>query len=153
MSTMTGSGPRLLFPGLAGFYAWAGDVGTLVLRVAVGGILFMHGWGKLQVGVSAVAAGAMAKNGLEPSLLFAYAAVVLETVGAACVVFGLFTRFFAAALAIEMAIAMCFVHWKNGFASGKGGYEYVLLLGTVCFVVALRGGGAYSIDRMIGKEL
>ncbi len=108
MSTMTGSGPRLLFPGLAGFYAWAGDVGTLVLRVAVGGILFMHGWGKLQVGVSAVAAGAMAKNGLEPSLLFAY---------------------------------------------GKGGYEYVLLLGTVCFVVALRGGGAYSIDRMIGKEL
>src|SRR5581483_548310 len=135
MSTMTGSGPRLLFPGLAGFYAWAGDVGTLVLRVAVGGILFMHGWGKLQVGVSADAA------------------VVLETVGAACVVFGLFTRFFAAALAIEMAIAMCFVHWKNGFASGKGGYEYVLLLGTVCFVVALRGGGAYSIDRMIGKEL
>ncbi len=153
MSTTTANEQKLLFPGLAGFYSQAGEVGYLLLRVAVGGILFMHGWAKIGMGVNAVAAGAMAKNGLEPSLLFAYSALILETVGAACLVLGLFTRFFAAALAIEMAIAMFAVHWKNGFSSGKGGYEYVLLLGTVCFVVALRGGGPYSIDRLIGKEL
>jgi len=144
---------KLLIPGLAGFYTWASEVGYLLVRVVIGVILFMHGWGKLTAGAEAIAAGAMAKNGLEPALLFAYSALFLETVGGICIVLGLFTRFFAAALAIEMAIAMFAVHWKNGFSSSKGGYEYVLLLGTVMLAIALRGGGRYSVDRMIGKEL
>ena len=46
---------------------------------------------------------------------------------------GLFTRFFAAALAIEMLIAMMLVHWANGFlvsvSGGKNGIEFVLLHG------------------------
>ena len=79
--------------------------------------------------------------------------MVLETVGAACIVLGLFTRFFAAALAIELAIAFLVVHLAAGFPVGKGGYEYVLLLGIVLFAIAIRGGGPYSVDRMIGKEL
>ena len=52
-----------------------------------------------------------------------------------------------------MAIALLFVHASKGFAAGQGGFEYVLLLGIVLFVIAIRGGGRYSVDRMIGKEL
>jgi len=55
----------------------------------------------------------------------------LETVGALCVIFGLFTRFFAAALAIEMGIALLVVHLPRGFSAAQGGYRYVLLLGIV----------------------
>ena len=33
------------------------------------------------------------------------------------------------------------------------GYEYTLLWGFVCFAIALRGGGPYSVDRVIGREL
>ena len=44
----------------------------------------------------------MAKSGLHPGLAFAWAAIFLETIGALCIIFGLFTRFFAAALAIAM---------------------------------------------------
>jgi len=29
----------------------------------------------------------------------------------------------------------------------------VLLWGLVCFAIALRGGGPYSLDRKLGKEL
>jgi hypothetical protein len=29
----------------------------------------------------------------------------------------------------------------------------VLLIGAVCFIIAIRGGGPYSVDRAIGKEL
>jgi putative oxidoreductase len=76
----------------------------------------------------------------------------LETVGALCVI-GLFTRFFAAALAIEMGIAFLVVHLPKGFAANQGGFEYVLLLGVVLFAIAVRGGGPYSVDRLIGKEL
>jgi len=77
----------------------------------------------------------------------------LETVGAVCIIVGLFTRFFAAALAIEMGIAFLVVHMSKGFAAGPGGFEYVLLLGIVLFAIAIRGGGPYSVDRMIGKDL
>jgi hypothetical protein len=68
-------------------------------------------------------------------------------VGAACLIIGLFTRFFAAALAIEMAVAFLVVHLAKGFSAGQGGYEFVLLIGTVLFVIAIRGGGPYSVDR------
>jgi putative oxidoreductase len=80
-------------------------------------------------------------------------AMFLETVGAVCIIVGLFTRFFAAALAIEMGIAFLVVHMSKGFAASQGGFEYVLLLGIVLFAIAIRGGGPYSVDRMIGKEL
>jgi putative oxidoreductase len=77
----------------------------------------------------------------------------LETVGGICLIIGLFTRFFAAALAIEMLVALLVVHLPKGYAAGGGGYEYVLLIGAVCFAIAIRGGGPYSVDRILSKEL
>jgi putative oxidoreductase len=143
---------KLIYPGLAGFYASWGPIAYTLVRVVIGYILFMHGWGKINTGAAGIS-GFMAKNGLVPGDAFAYAAMFLETVGAACLIVGLFTRFFAAALAIEMGIAFLVVHMAKGFAAGTGGYEYVLLIGTVLFAIAIRGGGPYSIDRQIGKEL
>jgi putative oxidoreductase len=50
-------------------------------------------------------------------------------------------------------VALIFVHLPKGYAAGGGGYEYVLLIGGVCFVLSMRGGGPYSLDRVIGKEI
>ena len=86
-------------------------------------------------------------------MTFAYVVMFLELVGGACLLVGLFTRFFAAALAIEMLVALLFVHMPKGYAAGGGGYEYVLLIGAACLFFAIRGGGIYSIDRFLGKEL
>jgi putative oxidoreductase len=144
---------NLVWPGLRGFYDTVGDIAYALMRVVIGYILFMHGWGKIHMGVATVAANVMAKNGLQPSLVFAYTATALETVGAVCIILGVFTRFFAAAIAIEMGIALLFVHAAKGFAAAQGGFEYVLLIGIVMFVVAIRGGGRYSVDRMVGREL
>jgi putative oxidoreductase len=41
----------------------------------------------------------------------------------------------------------------KGYSVGAGGYEYVLLIGVVLLAIAMRGGGPYSVDRLIGKEL
>jgi putative oxidoreductase len=147
-----GGATKLVWPSLHKFYSPCSEIAYALLRVVIGCILFMHGWAKFGAGAGAVAA-MMAKNGLEPASAFAYAAMFLETIGAICIVIGLFTRFFAAALAIEMAIALLVVHLPKGFSAGQGGYEYVLLIGIVLFVIAIRGGGRYSVDRMIGKEL
>jgi putative oxidoreductase len=144
---------KLLYPGLSGFYAQWRDISYTLVRIVVGVIMIMHVWGKFKSGAGAVATNVMAKNGLEPSLAFAYAAMFLESVGGVCLIIGLFTRFFAAALAIEMLIAMFAVHWARGFSVSQGGYEFVLLLGVVLFAIAIRGGGPYSVDNAIGKEL
>lgn len=147
------SEPKLLFPGLAGFYESVSDLWYPMVRIAIGAILFMHGWGKVTGAGLGGISGYMAKNGLEPAVFFAGSAMFLETIGAICVAIGLFTRFFSAALAIELGIAFLVIHLPKGFAVGGGGYEYVLFLGIVMFAIALRGGGPYSVDRMIGKQL
>jgi putative oxidoreductase len=131
-----------------------GPITYTLVRVVIGIMFLMHVSAKFKVGPDAVAAGAMAHAGLQPALMFAYAAIILEAVGGAALVIGLFTRFFAAALAIEMAIALVTVHLPKGYPAGGGGYEYVLLIGVVLFAIAIRGGGPYSVDeKLIGKEL
>lgn len=144
---------RLLIPGLAGFYASWTEITYALLRVVIGYILFMHGWAKVAGPGLAGVSGMMTKMGLEPATAFAGAAMFLETVGAVCLAIGLFTRFFAAALAIEMLIALVTVHAAHGFSASQGGYEYVLLIGIVLFTIAIRGGGPYSVDAKLGKEL
>lgn len=148
----TSNETKLLFPGLAGFYAWAPEVGFTLVRIVIGYNLFMHGWAKVDAGFAAEVAYFVKAGFILPTVCAA-AVIFLETVGAACVALGLFTRFFAAALAVEVGIMFVAVHFARGFSASKGGYEYILLLGLVLFLIALRGGGRYSLDRAIGKEL
>jgi putative oxidoreductase len=144
---------KLLYPGLAGFYQSMLPVAETLVRVVVGAMFLMHVMTKFRLGPDTVAANIFAKNGIHPALIWTYVVMALESVGGVCLIVGLFTRFFAAALAIEMLVALIFVHLPKGYAAGGGGYEYVLLIGAVCFIFAIRGGGAWSVDRLIGKEL
>ena len=150
MTLMERKEPQLVFPGLAGFYEAVSDLWYPLIRITVGGILFVHGWNKVTGGGLSGITGFMAKNGLAPAGGFAAAAIFLETVGAACIVLGLFTRLFAAAIAIQMAIITFAVMLPRG---GFGKMEYTLMWGIIMFAIALRGGGPYSLDRVIGKEL
>ena len=140
--------PALIFPGLAGFYNATSDLWYPLIRVAAGAILVTHGWGKLHAGVAAITAS-MARSGFEPATAFAYGAIILESLGALCVAIGLLTRFFAAAIAIEMAVIAFIVMMPHGW----GRMEFTFLWGIIFLAIALRGGGPYSVDRMIGKEL
>jgi len=144
---------ELLYPELARFYEAMLPVAETFMRIVVGIMFLMHVSMKFKVGASAVAANVFAKNGFEPALLWTYVVMFIELFGGVCLVAGLFTRFVAAVLAIEMLIALLFVHLPRGYMAAAGGYEYVLLIGAVCFVLAIRGGGPYSVDGLIGKEL
>jgi uncharacterized membrane protein YphA (DoxX/SURF4 family) len=91
MNVRTDSEPKLLFQGLAGFYAAVSDHWYPMIRIVFAACVMTHGWPKLMSGAAAVAPG-MAKMGFVPGIAFAYAAMVLEIVGASCVALGLFTR-------------------------------------------------------------
>jgi putative oxidoreductase len=143
-----GSEPKLIFPGLAGFYASVSDLWYPMIRIVAGSFLLVHGWGKIAAGQFTIAP-TLAKYGIEPSGPLGYFIVFLETIGAVCIILGLGTRVFAAAIAIEMAVIAFVVQSPQGF----GRMELFLLFGVVFFAIALRGGGPYSLDRKIGKEL
>jgi len=143
--------PRRLLPVLNSFYERAVPFSWLVLRVAVGWNLLMHAWPKLLAGPAAGVKGYTAM-GFEPALFWAWASTITEGIGGIGIILGLFTRFCAAAVAIEMFVIFV-AYWNNGFGWGNRGYEYVLLWGLAAFAIALRGGGPYSLDRTLGVEL
>jgi putative oxidoreductase len=146
--------PRPIIAPLAAFYAHSRDLSYLVIRVTAGGMLLVHGITKLTTTtVSAWAASSLARRGIEPALPLAYTVWFLETVGAACIMLGLFTRVFATAIGIQFLVITFVAHWPNGFGWTRGGWEYPLFWGLIILAIGLRGGGPYSLDRKLGWEL
>ena len=142
---------KLLIPGLRPFYTWAEPLSWALVRITAGLMIIPHGWPKLMAGVGPVAANALAKRGIEPAEPLAVILIALETLGGLCVALGLFTRFFAAAITIEMAVIV--YHHLPKFGWTVRGYEYPLMWGLIMLAIALRGGGPYSLDRKLGREL
>ncbi len=148
--------PRPIIPALAPFYAWTRDGFYPIIRLTAGGMLLVHGVTKLTTTtVAAFAAGSMARRGIEPALPAAYLIFFLETIGAVCIILGLFTRIFALAAGIEMLVILFVAQWSMGFSWTKpgGGWEYPLFWGLIILAIGLRGGGPYSLDRKLGWEL
>src|SRR5437868_14166841 len=96
---------RLFIPALAPFYARVTELPWLIVRLTAGLMLLHHGIPKVfNQGVAAFAAAGLARRGIEPALPLAYGVALIETIGGVCIALGLFTRFFAAAAAIELAV-------------------------------------------------
>ena len=144
--------PRPLLPFLEPFYRAVVPLAWPLVRIGVGWNLAVHGWGKVLRGPAGQAA-LLVRNGYDFRQSFAALLIFVELIGGICIALGLFTRFFAAAVAIEMGVLTFHTYWGHGFSWTQRGYEYVLLWGMISLAIALRGGGAYSLDRKIGREL
>ena len=144
--------PKLLLPFLAPFYDAAIPISWFIIRLAVGLDLAIHGSEKLlrlPAIFYAIANGTAAALSPQLDPFHNIILTLVEFVGGICIALGLFTRFFAAAAAIDLAVITFGVFWPHGYKA----YEYVLWWGLTTFAIALRGGGPYSLDRKIGREL
>jgi putative oxidoreductase len=126
---------------------------VLMLRLLLGSVFVLHGSQKL-LGGGGIAgfAGGLAKMGIEPHVPLAWVVAITEFVGGICVFLGFLTRFWAAGLVIDMAVALFKVHLANGFFISKNGFELVLTLGILALAVVFMGPGAPSVDRATGIE-
>ena len=153
--TMPAQEPRRIIPALAPFYDNARDFSWLLVRLTAGGFLLIHGIQKLTLNtIAGFAANSLARRGIEPSVPLAYAVFFLETVGALCIMFGLFTRIFAAMIFVQFLVIVFVAHWGPGFPWNRpgGGWEYPAFWGLIILAIGLRGGGPYSLDRKFGRE-
>lgn len=145
-----------IVPALAPIYATFDNVAWAALRIATGLLLVPHGAQKLfgwfgGAGLSGTA-GWLESVGYAAPGLMALLIGLVEFVGGLLIAFGFLTRPAAVAVAIFMAFAVSF-HIGNGFFWTARGFEYPMLWGLIAAFFAVKGGGAFSIDNMIGREL
>jgi putative oxidoreductase len=133
------------------------DLALLVLRVAVGVVISMHGFMKLgwvgKGGSPAGVAGWFENNlGFKPGVFWAWVAIFAEALGGVLVAIGLGGPFPAAAVAADLLVVTIVAHVPKGFWSTNGGWEFPVPLGAGAFAIALIGNGAYSLDAALGLK-
>jgi putative oxidoreductase len=144
------------------FFKTEDSFSFLILRIALGIVILPHGAQKVL--------GWFGGHGIEATLGFfttkmgvpyiiAVLVIIGEFFGALGLITGFLTRFCAASIAVIMAGAVAMAHWNNGFFmnwSGKQageGFEYHVLAIGIAAVLVIGGGGLFSIDQWISKNL
>ena len=93
-----------------------------------------------------------ATDGLNFPYWLAALGVLAEIAGAAGLLLGFFTRLAAFGLFCTMVVGIYSVHFAHGFG-GPGGYEYPFSLAAMAFALMCIGGGRFSIDRALARQL
>ncbi len=142
------------------FFQTDDDFAILIARIALGIVILPHGLQKL-LGMF----GGMGfpgtidffvQNGI-PSII-AFLIIIGESFGAAGLIIGFLSRLCAFAISIIMLGAVLMVHAPNGFfmnwsGSQQGeGFEYHLLALGLGLVVLIKGGGIWSVDKLLVKD-
>ena len=154
MADMTA--PRPYVPAFSGIYAAFDPIALPLLRLTMGLILVPHGCQKLFGWFGGAGfekfTGFFDKMGWHPAAFWVALVALTEIVGGLLLAFGFLTRFAAAAILIFMVNAIWATSAK-GFFWTQGGMEYSLLIGVVALVFLIKGGGRFSVDHALGKEL
>ena len=116
----------------------------LVIRIALGAVMFVHGYHKVFGGLHHHA-DLVASLGLPR--WSAYLSAFIELVGGLMVLAGLFTRVAAFALCIDLSVAIAKVNFHNGLL-GNDGYEFPLALAALAFGLIFFGGGPIAFDHI-----
>jgi putative oxidoreductase len=125
--------------------------GITVLRVVVGIVFLAHGAQKLfGLGFHGVA-GMFGAMGIPLPAVSAVVVTLVELLGGAALVLGLFTRWAAGLNGFDMLVAILLVHLKNGFLK-PGGFEHPLTLLAARIALAVSGPGAVSVDGALAKR-
>jgi putative oxidoreductase len=121
------------------------ELALLAARLYAGlALALAHGIGKLPPSPPFVeAVGAL---GFPAPLAFAWAAALAEAAGGILLALGLLTRPAAIAIAINMAVAGFLRHAADPFRAK----ELALFFLVTALVFAARGGGRFSVDRLVG---
>lgn len=124
------------------------DLGLLLLRLSVGGLMLFHGINKLIYGVDFI--GCMLENMGLPSFI-AYGALLAELVASLMIIIGLYTRIAAIVFVGNMAVAILMAHAAQIFSLDPmtGGWAIELpmlyLLGAAALIFT--GAGKYSVNE------
>jgi putative oxidoreductase len=128
---------------------WVRDVVALLARIGVGVVFVAHGWRKLAVDGIADTAAAFGENGVPLPTLSAWLVALVELFAGIALIIGLAVPVAGVLLAALMLGAYVFVHAGQGIFVSEGGAELVVALGAACLLLAITGGGRFSLDHVL----
>lgn len=123
------------------------DLGRLLLRLALGGLILFHGIAKLRGGIDPIT-GLVTAMGL-PAFV-AYGVYVGEVLAPVLVIAGWYSRVGSLLIAINMVFALALAHRGDLFKlAPSGGYalELQALFLIVAVALVLMGPGRYSVNE------
>ncbi len=121
------------------------DLGLLVLRLGLGGMMLFHGVPKLLGGPARWEKLGAATTHIGIDLwptIWGFAASLTETLGAALLAIGLLTRLNATLLLVTMAVAAA-MHLGEG--DGVAGASHAIEDGIAFLALLIAGGGRYTV--------
>jgi putative oxidoreductase len=129
----------------------ADDLGKLLLRVTMGGLMLFHGVHKLHSGIGGIVRR-IQETGLPE--FFAYGVFVGEVIAPLLIIAGYLTRLAGVVLAFNMVVVIFLAHSGDVFTLGSAGQwkielPMMYLLGGVA--IALLGAGRCSVSRGRGR--
>jgi putative oxidoreductase len=139
---------------------WLLQFALLVVRVALGVCIVVHGLGKLgylksnPAGIKGFV-GWLKSMGMPYPVLNAWAATITEFAGGILFALGLGTRFVALALTINMFVAATKGHEGGGYLviNNPPGAEYAINLAILFGMFVLLGPGTLSLDYLLAHHL
>ena len=133
------------------------DLALALVRAVVGLVIAAHGaqkvlgvWGG--PGLAGWTQG-VTRMGMRPPWLWAWVSAFAELAGGIAFALGLLVPIVAAALTVQMGVAIARAHWAKGFWNTKGGIEFPFTLGAVAAINGVADPGAYSLDRALGLPI
>jgi putative oxidoreductase len=139
-------------------YATDDSVATAILRLVLGIVFFAHGAQKMLGWFGGFGfAGTMGffTGMMHIPAPLAFLAIAAEFFGGIGLILGFLTRIAAFGIGVNMLVAIMTVHHNFGFfmnwtGTQKGeGFEFHLLVLAMVAFLMIRGGGAFSIDRLL----
>jgi len=130
------------------------DLALALVRVVVGLVIAAHGaqkvlgvWGG--PGLAGWTQG-VTRMGMRFPVFWAWVSAFAELAGGIAFALGFLLPVVAAALTIQMSVAIARAHWGKGFWNSKGGIEFPFTLGSIAAINGVAEPGTYSLDRALG---
>ncbi|BCA79004.1 DoxX family protein [Desulfuromonas sp. AOP6] len=137
------------------------EISTTILRLTLGLVIFPHGAQKLLGWFGGYGFTGTMQHFTETMgipYLFALLAVLAESFGALGLIVGLGTRIAALGVGATIGVAALMVHIPYGFfmnwsgSQAGEGFEYHLLVVGMALSLVIRGGGKWSLDRILASR-
>jgi putative oxidoreductase len=129
------------------------EYAAIPLRLVLALIFFVHGAQTLFGGFGghglAWTGDYLASHNVTPGEFWAVIAGLLGLFGGIALLIGFLTRWVAAAMAIEMIVALVAINLRAGFSATQGGAEFPLILLAALLSLVLLGSHHYAVDEYL----
>ncbi len=127
------------------------DLARLILRLALGILILLHGWAKVRGGIGGIEA-MLAMKGL-PAFI-AWGVYIGEVVAPVLLIAGIWSRMAAAVIALNMVVAVFLAHighLTQLTATGGWRLELQAMFLITALAVLMLGAGRYSVAGRNGR--